>query len=276
MRSPIRYFGGKGIMFKEIIGHFPDPSTYEVYIEPFGGAASILFQKDPTPMEIYNDIEQNVYALFKVLSDPKQFIEFKKQCDLFYYSHQIRDEFKNDLKRSDLSLLERAYRFFLINRTSINGIGGFSRNMVVRRNMSKSVSDMLSAIDGLTDVHNRLSSVIIENCDGIQLIKKYDRSNVFIYADPPYHQSTRGETRYNADMEDDQQKKFIDALISLKECKVLLSGYDCYEYTTLTKHGWKQYNFQINTTDGNRKPKSKTETVWKNYVREEKETIFNI
>jgi len=41
MNAPIKYFGGKGTMFNEIIKYFPDPSTYNTYIEPFGGSYSI-------------------------------------------------------------------------------------------------------------------------------------------------------------------------------------------------------------------------------------------
>ena len=46
--------------------------------------------------------------------------------------------------------------------------------------MSKSVSDFLSAIDRLDEIHDRLSKVIVTNCDGIDLIEKYNTENVFI------------------------------------------------------------------------------------------------
>ena len=266
MKSPIRYFGGKGGMYKEIMQFFPPQENYVTYIEPFGGGASLLFQKHPSPVEIYNDLEENVYSLFKVLADKKLFSQFKEKCDLSYYSAKIRSEYKEDLKKKDLSLVDRAYKFFFVNRTSVNGVGGFGcATEIIRRNMSKSTSDFLSAIDGLIEVHNRLSSVIIENRDGVEIIKKYDRKDVFFYMDPPYHFSTRTAARYKVDMSDEQQKKLIDLLLSLRYCKVLLSGYDCKEYDTLTKHGWDKRTFVINTIDGNRRPKKKTEVIWKNY-----------
>jgi len=265
MKGPIRYFGGKGGMYKEILAHFPDKETYDTYLEPFGGGASILFQKEPSPIEIYNDLEENVYSLFRVLSDKKMFKEFKEKCDTVYYSKQIRDEFKVDLKTDKLDIVDRAFKFFYVNRSSINSIGGFSLALVVRRKMSKSVSDMLSAIDTLIDIHNRLSSVVIENRDGIDLIKKYDRKNVFIYADPPYHHSTRGGARYKQDMNNDEQDKFIKTMLGLENCKMLLSGYDCETYKPLADNGWIQSDFIINTIDGTRKPKVKIETLWRNY-----------
>ena len=69
MNAPIKYFGGKGQMFNKIIEHFPDSSTYDTYIEPFGGSFSIGLKKpNETPIEIYNDLEKNVYSLYKAVS----------------------------------------------------------------------------------------------------------------------------------------------------------------------------------------------------------------
>src|SRR5210317_1231914 len=98
MNSPIKYFGGKGgVLKKEILSYFPHKSEYDTYIEPFGGGASVLFAKEPFGSEIYNDLEENVHCLFKVLQDEDLFKEFKKLCDLSVYSRQIRKEFKEEL-----------------------------------------------------------------------------------------------------------------------------------------------------------------------------------
>jgi len=266
MHSIIRYFGGKGNGLCRIIYQcFPLKSEYEIYLEAFGGGASILLYKEPFGIEIYNDLEKNVYSLFKVLSNKDLFTRFKELCDLSYYSLDLRNEYKKDLKNDQLDILERAYKFFYINRTSVNGLGGFSVATCIRRNMSKSVSDMLTTIDDLPAFHNRLSRVIIENTDGIELIKKYDRDKVFMYLDPPYAHETRTETRYAVDMDDKQQKQLIDVLLGLKCAKVLLSGYDCKEYDRLVHNGWDKIQFKVKTQDGNRKPKIKTEILWKNY-----------
>jgi len=60
--------------------------------------------------------------------------------------------------------------------------------------MSKSVSDYLSMIDYLPQIHNRLSSVIVENRDIFELIPKYDSKETFFYLDPPYVHETRSST----------------------------------------------------------------------------------
>ena len=184
MNSPIKYFGGKGTMFNKIMEHFPNREDYDMYIEPFGGSFSIGLKMNPAKMEIYNDLEKNVYSLYKVLSDPDMFKRFKEKCDLIFYNDDIRKDFKDRLKDDNLSIEDRAFFFFYVNRTSHNGVGGFSINTYVRRNMSKSISDYLSSIDRLPELHDRLSRVVVSNMDGIELIKKHNNPRTFIYCVP--------------------------------------------------------------------------------------------
>lgn len=96
MKSPIKYYGGKSYMTNIIINHFP--KEYDIYVEGFGGGASVLFQKDKTALEVYNDLGENVYSLFKVLSDKEMFLKLKERMDLAVYSAQLREEYKKDLK----------------------------------------------------------------------------------------------------------------------------------------------------------------------------------
>ena len=181
MNSAIRYFGGKSNMISHIIEHFPDEGTYNTYIEPFGGSYSVgLKNCENVPIEIYNDLNKNVYSLYKVLQDKELYTRFKEKCDLAIYNEDFRREYRESLKNDELDIVERAYKFFYVNRTSHNGIGGFSINTVVRRNMSKSVSDMLSAIDRMDELHQRISKIIVTNKDAFELIERYkNNENVF-------------------------------------------------------------------------------------------------
>jgi DNA adenine methylase len=264
MNSPIKYFGGKGTMFNNIIDYFPKRETYNTYIEPFGGSYSIGLKMDPSEIEIYNDLEKNVYSLYKVLSNPEMFRVFKENCDLVLYSEDIRSDFIQELKKDNLSMVLRAFYFFYVNRTSHNGVGGFSKNTYIRRGMSKSISDFLSSIDRLDILHNRLSRVIVTNMDGIELIRKYNAPNIFIYCDPPYEQSTRTSTRYKVDMDRNGHIDFLNAVMESKS-KILISGYDCELYDRLSENGFTKVSFEVKTIDGNFKPKTKTEYLYYNY-----------
>lgn len=263
MKAPIRYFGSKGGFYNKIIEQFPT-TDFDTYIEPYGGTYIVGLVSNPAKIQIYNDLEENVYCLYKVLSDKTLFDEFKEKCDLVFYSEKLRQEFKVNLLKDNLSLVERAFNFFYVNRTSHNGIGGFSMNSHIRRGMSKAVSDFLSSIDRLPELHDRLSRVMVTNMDGVKLINKYDKPNVFLYCDPPYHWSTRTNARYKVDMDSKKQEEFIDAVIDSKS-KILISGYDCELYDKLLDNGFTKIQFEVKTIDGNFKKKTKIETLWKNY-----------
>lgn len=185
LRAPIKMFGGKGTMFNDIIKHFPSKDEYDTYIEPFSGSYSIGLKLEDVPkIEIYNDLDRNVYSLYKVLANPEMFSRFKDRCDLILYNEDLRKEFKDLLKTDNLSIEDRAFYFFYVNRTSHNGVGGFSKNTYIRRNMSKSISDFLSSVDRLPELHNRLSNLIVTNTDGIELIKKHNDQKTLIYCQP--------------------------------------------------------------------------------------------
>ncbi|MFA7219132.1 MAG: DNA adenine methylase [Synergistaceae bacterium] len=276
MKSPIKYYGGKGGMFNHILDRFPsdfgketrtaNDGSADIYMEPFGGSATVLFKKKPSPIEIYNDLDHNVYSLFKVLSDDDLFKKFKDKCALSYYSREIFREFVLSLRTEKMDILERAFRFFYVNRVAYNGVGGFSCNVsAVRRGMSKSVSDMLSTIDYLPEVHTRLKSVIIENRDAIELIKKYDKSTALFYLDPPYHHSTRTTARYDIDMTNEKQEELVETLLNLKYARVLMSGYVCNLYSKLERDGWKRVDLEIKTQTAKREKKTKVESLWLNY-----------
>lgn len=257
MKAPVQFFGGKNIMFQHIIDEFPNKETYDTYIEPFGGSYAVgLNMPYIPPVEIYNDLEKNIYSLYKVLQDERMFQEFQKKCELSPYDDDLRKECKGKLEDSTISVFERAYCFFYANRTSFNGIGGFKINTYIRRGTSKSVSDYLSAVEHLQDFHERIKNLIVSNTDGIKLMKRYSKGNVFMYLDPPYVQNTRtSNTRYDIDMDDDQQNVFLQECINSK-AKLLISGYDNNKYNMLLDNGFTKSCFETN---------NRIETLWKNY-----------
>jgi len=231
MLKLITYFGGKGLMLETLLKYSPK-QHYSMYIEPFGGSGAYLLSQRRKCTEIYNDLDDNVYSLFKVLSDNDLFEQFKHKLDLAYYSEKIRNECIDKLSK-DISMLERAFCFFYVNRTSFNGIGGFSINPFIRRNMSKSTSTFLSCIDGLTDFHNRLSTVIITQKDAFELLEKYNKNDVFFYLDPPYIHDTRtSNIRYNHEMTDQQHKELVKLCLESK-AMIMMSCYDHEIYKPL-------------------------------------------
>jgi DNA adenine methylase len=62
------WYGGKFSHLDWLLPLLP-PSQH--YCEPFGGSAAVLLNREPSPVETYNDIDSEVVNFFRVLRDQK-------------------------------------------------------------------------------------------------------------------------------------------------------------------------------------------------------------
>lgn len=243
MRSIIKYYGGKGHSWRRIIPHFPPHHTY---VEPFGGAANVLLNKPPSPVEVYNDIDSNVVTIFRVLRDYPD--ELRRALELTPYS---REEYVRCLGPLDgLDDVEKARRLIVRYRQIMGGLGQTATpgrwGYVVTtssRGMASVVSGWLSTIDTvLPAVVERFRRVQIENLPWQEIIQRYDTPETLFYCDPPYLLSTRnGHVGYEYEMTVEEHRELAEALNSVKG-HVVLSGYASPEYDEWYA-GWKRVEF---------------------------------
>ncbi|MGI5841605.1 MAG: DNA adenine methylase, partial [Patescibacteria group bacterium] len=92
----------------------------KIYVEPFGGGASILLAREPSSVEVYNDLFGGLHDLFLVISKPDLFEKFYRRVALMPYSRRFYDEYKNSWI-DEADLIERAAKFFFIARQSFSG-----------------------------------------------------------------------------------------------------------------------------------------------------------
>lgn len=271
MRSIIKYYGGKHYIAKYLLEIIP---KHNLYIEPFFGGGNMFFSKPPSKMEIINDLSDNIFSLYKVIADENKYKELQHRIELTPYHAKFRDDYKQKLNK-ELTIEDRAFYYLYVNRTSFNGVGGFSCTKLVRNNMIRSVSDYLSLIPHLEQIHNRLRTALVENKNALELIEKYDADDVFFYLDPPYVHSTRKSSqKYMIEMDDKDHEKMINLILKSK-AKIMLSGYDNNIYNKLTESGWNKLSLESPNTGSD-----STEYVWINYdiphkTKDIKE-IFNI
>lgn len=263
-KSPINWYGGKYYMAKDIIELFPE---HKMYVEGFGGAGHVLFRKERSDLEVYNDLHSCLYLFFKFLREDNQ--EFIKKLTLTPYS---REEFENSKNwMNEENEIEKVRKFYVRTMQSVASNGGWCyAKSKSRRGMCQSVSRWLGNIEeNLSGVVERLKEVQIENLDIIDLINKYDKEDTLFYLDPPYVPITRQQKKsYEHEMSVAQHQQLIDRLINIKG-KVVLSGYDNEIYNKLLDNGWHkvilgEYAKRGQKTNEGELAKAK-EFVWINY-----------
>lgn len=256
MRSIIKYYGGKHYIAKYLLEIIP---KHNLYIEPFFGGGNMFFSKPPSKMEIINDLSDNIFSLYKIIADENKYKQLQHRLELTPYHAKFRDDYKQKLNEK-LTIEDRAFYYLYVNRTSFNGVGGFSCTKLVRNNMIRSVSDYLSLIPHLEEIHNRLRNAVVENKDALELIQKYDDNDVFFYLDPPYVQSTRrSNQKYMIEMSDEDHERMINLILKSK-AKIMLSGYDNEIYNNLVENGWNRLELESPNSCSDA-----TEYVWINY-----------
>ena len=266
-KSPINWYGGKYYMAKDIIEIFPE---HKMYVEGFGGAAHVLFRKERSELEVYNDLHNGLYLIFKLLRENNE--EFIRKLSLTPYSRQEFEDSKSWIYEENE--IEKARKFYVRTMQSVASNGGWCyAKSKSRRGMCQSVSRWLGNIEeNLTSAIERLKEVQIENLDILELIKKYDKEDTLFYLDPPYIQDTRKQKKsYDCEMTNEQHKELVDVLINVKG-KVVLSGDDHPIYNKLLENGWSkvvlgEYAKRSEKSNEGELSKGK-EFVWVNYELE--------
>ena len=244
--SPFRYPGGKFYARRLILDLLPE---HHSYCEPFAGGGSIFFAKEKVQPSILNDLDEEVInTLIQIRDNVEDLIALLHGKPA---SKDLHSYFKNQYKPD--TDLERAFRWYYLNRTSYSGImrrencyWGYGPKYSMRPENwpphLRTVSDKLQGVE--------LTSLDFEEViDGLP-------DGFFMFVDPPY---------FDAD-----QRKFYTCVfdlhdhLRLAEClkrnsarlKFLLT-YDDHEdvrrmYDWALDISSQEWNYTINRTDDQR------------------------
>lgn len=236
--SAFPYFGGKGFprIMKAVLAALPG---HERYVEPFGGGASILLNKEPAAVEVYNDVNRGLVSFFRVVADPARFALFLTRVQGMPVSREIYEE----CVRSWSAIhdpVEQAVRWYYVARLSFGGQHGNAFGSTVNsssRGMAASAGRWLSAIDKLPAIHDRMQRVQIECCDWRVVLERYSGSGWLAYCDPPYVTGARRAGGYEHELADRDHREMVDRLLAY-DGAVVLSGYHTPIYAPLEAAGW--------------------------------------
>jgi DNA adenine methylase len=267
--TPIGWYGGKYFMLDILIPLIPQHNTY---VEVFGGGAQLLFAKEPSKVEVYNDLNSGLVNFFKVLRDKEKCLLLQ---DLLEKTPYAREEFyfcRDNWEKTD-DEIEKARRFFVKTRQSMSGIGqSWSFGVVMNSTHSHK-----NIIRDLKFASERFRDIYVENRDFKFVLEHYDSVNTFFYLDPPYVMDTRSKGDvYDFEFSLDKHAELVDCLLKIKG-KALLSGYEHDVYNPLIDKGWTKYSFDVKlhaavksrkNNEENAPRPMRTEVLWMNYKPE--------
>jgi DNA adenine methylase len=253
-RPVLRWHGGKWLLAPWIISHFP---AHRVYVEPFGGAGSVLMRKPRAYAEVWNDLDGEVVNLFRVLrSDRADGLIKALQLTPFAAA-----EFSLSYQASD-DPVERARR--LIIRSFMGfGSNAHQRKSGFRANSHRSgttpAADWANYPESLRTVIERLRGVTVLECHAIKAMLDHDGRETLHYVDPPYMPETRDVGNdYACEMTAADHVGLLEALCALQGM-VVLSGYPAALYDDALR-GWQRVERKA-LADGAR---ARTEVLWIN------------
>ncbi|TAK36967.1 MAG: DNA adenine methylase [Chloroflexota bacterium] len=187
IRSPLRYPGGKSKALQQIQRHMP--SGFEEFREPFVGGGSLFIsvrQRYPGVRVWINDLNHELFSFWVCARDHLD--ELVSRVLAIKETRADGRELFQELTTVDvngLTQLERAVRFFVLNRISFSGTveaGGYSERAFHARFTYSSI-ERLRALEYVMD------GVRITDLDYREVIHQ-PGEGVFVFLDPPYYSAT--------------------------------------------------------------------------------------
>ena len=196
-------------------------------MEAFAGGAKIFFRKNPSKVEVLNDLDGELVNFYRVCQQ-----HYEELLRYFNYVVVSRTWF-DLLKRIDpatLTDIQRAARYLYILR---NSFASLVRNPVYHRNVIQPPSFNLERLPELIEnAHKRLQRVQLECAPYDEVIQRFDRATTLYYLDPPYwgrklYRHNLGEADFEklAGQLKNIRGKFILSLNDVPEVRRLFAGF---------------------------------------------------
>jgi len=259
----LRYHGGKFRLAPWIMQFFP---PHVNYVESFGGAASVLLQKQRSYAEVYNDLDGDIVNFFRVLRVPDLRRQLLELVSLTPYAREEFDEAWEEV----VDPVERARRTAIRAQMGFGSAGATkgSTGFRIDTHRAYGTAQHLWAEypQAIAAVGQRFQGVLIENRPAIEVMQQHDRNDTLHFVDPPYMLSTRvlqanGKGYYRHEMTDADHQALLKVLLEL-EGMVVVSGYDSELYNDMLA-GWETFQTKSRISAG-RGTALRTEVAWIN------------
>lgn len=224
MRGPLSYVGGKSRLAKRIVELIPE---HIAYIEPFTGGAQVFFHKEPSKIEVLNDLDGELVNFYRVCQAHHE--------ELVRYSHflLLSREWFTRMQRtppSSLTDIQRAARYLYLQKVAFGARVRSQSYGYFVTNPNRFTPQKIPKL--IEEAHSRLANTQIECGPYEKIMNRYDRPTTFFYLDPPYF----GIKLYRHNLERDEfpllrdrlrvlKGKFLMSLNDTPEVREIFSGF---------------------------------------------------
>ena len=259
------WYGGKFSHLDFILPNLPGDATH--FCDVFGGSAAVLINREPAPVETYNDLDSELVNFFTTLRRKRLGPQLLRDIALTPFSRE--ELLRACTPEEGLDNVERARRFYVRARQTRTGLAQTSSQgrwaqcvLTSRSGMGGAVSRWLGSIEGLSDVIDRLMRVQIENAPALEVIQRYDTPETLFYLDPPYVHDARGDSNaYYGEMSDEDHTELAKLLHSIQG-RAAISGYRTHLYDEIYED-WHRVDASVKICHSVRQPRR--ESLWMNY-----------
>jgi len=217
MRTPITYYGGKQRLLNTILSMIP---PHKIYVEPFFGGGAVFFAKEPSYLEVVNDINDNIITFFRVCQNESTWQELNAKIQSTLFSEalflQAKTIWNGYWPASDV---ERAWATWVCCNYAFNATphGGWKWDMGTAGSHSGRVAAHKRNCFTKA-IFERLQYAQISCRNAINVLNERSSTDTFAYIDPPYigcdqkHYHGYGDNEFEAllsELEQHYQGKFL-------------------------------------------------------------------
>ena len=211
LNSPITRLGGKSRLRKQILELM---KAHTCYVEVFFGAGWVYFGKEPSKVEVINDIDGELINLFKMIQNHPD--EINRILETHVVSREIFTELRQ-VPTEYMTEIQRAVRYlYLINHSYSGKASTFGYSPMQHPKQKIRNKEFINSIA------NRLKNTYVENLDFETLIRKYDREKTLFFLDPPYFETSMDFTgEIKIDFGEEEHFKLRDLCSEIKGSFIL-------------------------------------------------------
>lgn len=242
LKPPISYYGGKQSLLSVILPMIP---PHRKYVEPFLGGGAVYWSKEPSAVEVINDLDGFVSNFYQVVKgDLNGLLGLLRST---VYGREAHDRACAIRQNSAFfSPVHRAWAFFVLANSSIySQLDNTCKLPTEDANQVRSFYNKVARLD--QSYADRLSNTFVEQRDALYVILKNDAVDTFFFIDPPYFNSDCGHYDGYTEAEYELLLKLLEGLAG----KFILT---CYPSALAERYaasnGWNVFQREMQLSAG--------------------------